>query len=456
MSDKNLNTFWAGLLSIIIAAVILFSLQPAFFLVLEIIESSIKNVNSALLILAGGLYSLSVTAGAVPLMLGSFMVSDVITRKWSHRLGGEISFGVNLLTAAALYFLVFRLAGFRPNIFIPVIVTGFIFLAAAPRHRRLKIIHRGTITFQLLLGCYWLNLSPFLGRFGWGRDEIAVSIKLSAAYLNSGPVMSFISMSFFIPLVLIAVITSVLINNYYRQIKQIEAAKQKEKELQRYRLQSIQARSLQEMHSLVHDLKTPLMTINGLCSLLEMKYLRDEKDREYFRRIDRSVTSMNEMISEILHENVKRVIGVPELINYVQAQIIPEKTEQEVNFHVEDGLPRIKVNRVRFARALINLLENALEATGGMENGRIDIVAGSDSGRVRISVTDNGVGISPENLDKIWETGFSTGNSSGLGLPFVKKVIEDHGGVIEVSSRAGEGTTFTIYLRGEEAGDRCQ
>lgn len=452
MPEKDRITLWTGLLLIVAAVITLYLLEPVFFMITEIVESSITSTNSGLLILAAGLYSLTKTIAALPLLLGSYFISSGLVKKFcvNHRYRRAISFGVNLAAAAAIYFLVFGLTRYHPDPFIPLIVVGFVLLMAKPQHKRLRLVHQATITTQLLLGCYWLDVSPFLDIFGLGKDEIAVSIKLTASYLQSASVMNFISFSFFIPLVLIAIITSVLINNYYKQVKHIEAAKQKEKELQRYRLQSVQARSLKEMHSLVHDLKTPLMTINGLCSLLEMKYQPDAKDREYFWRIDRSVENMNEMISEILYETTKRKIAVSDLVNYVRAQLIPEKVEQEINFSIEEDLPLIKVNRVRLARAIINLLENALEATKDMANGRIDINVYREEGGVWITISDNGIGIPRENLYKIWKTGFSTGNTSGLGLPFVRKVIEDHGGTIEVSSEVGVGTTFKIYLRGED------
>lgn len=454
MPAQKRETIWAGLLPLAAAAAVLVLLEPAFFLTTDVIESSIQKSNSSQLILAAILYSLFKTAGALPLLLGSFGLGGFILGKINgDRLRSRAGFWVNLAAAVALYMLVFGLTGHHPDVFIPLIVAGFVLSTAEPQYKKLRVVHKITVTGQLLLGCYWLDLCPFLNGLGPGRDETAVSIKLAATYLNAVPVMNYISMSFFIPLMLTAVTTSVLINNHYQQIRHMKEDKEREEELQKYRLQSVQARSLQEMHSLVHDLKTPLTTVGGLCSLMEMKYGRDEKDREYFRRIERSVNNMNEMISEILYEKNRRLITVPDLINYVRAQLVPEKVEQEINFCIENNLPLIRVNRVRLARALINLLENAMEATGGMTGGRIDIGARAESeATVCIYITDNGAGITPENLDRIWVTGFSTRNTPGLGLPFVKKVIEDHGGTIEVFSEEGKGTTFKIFLRGGDNG----
>ncbi|WP_027364493.1 HAMP domain-containing sensor histidine kinase [Desulfotruncus alcoholivorax] len=451
MTGKNLFSPLSGLLLIFFSVAMIFLLEPWLFLVIDKIEASIINMNSSLLVLAAGLYSLIKTAAALPLLMGSLIISnEAVNKLFPDKINRYAEFAVNLMIIASIYYLVLLLTENHPGLYVPLIMTCFLFFTATPGHKKLWVIHRCTTTAQLLLGCYWLDLSPSLGAIGVGKDEVAVSMKLAATFLQSAAVMDFISMSFFIPLVAIAFITSFLINNHYKELKHMEKDKQRENQLQQYRLQLVQARSLQEMHSLVHDLKTPLTTINGLCSLLEMKYGQDAKNRQYFHRIDRSVQNMNEMISEILYENIKREITISDLINYVRAQLVPEKMEQQLEFNVENPDRIIKVNRIRFARAMINLVENALEATRDVKQGKIRIITRDMSEETCFSVIDNGVGISTENLNKIWITGFSTKNTSGLGLSFVKKVVEDHGGEIEVSSASGIGTTFNIRLRGED------
>ncbi|HPD01256.1 MAG TPA: ATP-binding protein, partial [Acetivibrio sp.] len=61
-------------------------------------------------------------------------------------------------------------------------------------------------------------------------------------------------------------------------------------------------------------------------------------------------------------------------------------------------------------------------------------------------IRDNGVGIEEANLIKIWDVGYSTNNTSGLGLPFAKRIIEDNAGTIDIMSQKGSGTTVTIFL----------
>jgi nitrogen fixation/metabolism regulation signal transduction histidine kinase len=115
----------------------------------------------------------------------------------------------------------------------------------------------------------------------------------------------------------------------------------------------------------------------------------------------------------------------------------------------EPGLPALMIDRTLFARALTNIVENALHAMPG--GGRLTIAANEsrtsnpESRRVVIQVTDNGVGMDADAIAKIFEPYFSTkATGTGLGLTIAKRNVELNGGTIEVQSRRGEGTTVTI------------
>jgi two-component system, sporulation sensor kinase E len=98
-------------------------------------------------------------------------------------------------------------------------------------------------------------------------------------------------------------------------------------------------------------------------------------------------------------------------------------------------------------RAFLNIIGNAIEATP--EGGRVEVsaVRKSDS-EFHLIIADTGTGIPEDKIDTIFEPFFSTKGSkgTGLGLPVTKKIIEEHKGTIEIESREGEGTTFTITL----------
>ena len=98
-------------------------------------------------------------------------------------------------------------------------------------------------------------------------------------------------------------------------------------------------------------------------------------------------------------------------------------------------------------RALINLIDNAIAATSS--DNSVEVNVNLDYNVVTIEVIDKGEGIPNENLQKIFEPYFSTKRSGvGLGLSIVKKIVEEHGGNIEVESEVGQGTRFVITLKG--------
>jgi two-component system NtrC family sensor kinase len=104
-------------------------------------------------------------------------------------------------------------------------------------------------------------------------------------------------------------------------------------------------------------------------------------------------------------------------------------------------------------QVLLNLYNNAIDAIismHGAEGGELSVKAGpNEDGKVEISVTDNGAGISPDNLKRIFTPFFTTkpvGKGTGLGLSVCYGIIDKMGGVMEVRSEKGVGTTFTILL----------
>jgi signal transduction histidine kinase len=106
------------------------------------------------------------------------------------------------------------------------------------------------------------------------------------------------------------------------------------------------------------------------------------------------------------------------------------------------------VNREKVLQVLINLIRNAIQAT--KEGGRIRLGVEGRDDEVRVEVEDDGVGIEPADLPQIWEPFFSTKGDAGtgLGLGICRRIIEEHGGTIDVSSSPGEGARFTIRLPG--------
>ena len=113
---------------------------------------------------------------------------------------------------------------------------------------------------------------------------------------------------------------------------------------------------------------------------------------------------------------------------------------------IEANLPPLMLDRQRMHEALWNLVNNGLQAMP--EGGRLRVTAKRHEGKeVLIQIADTGEGIPPENLGKIFDYYFSTKEKGmGLGLPLAHKIIQEHGGMIEVKSVVGAGTTFLVHL----------
>jgi signal transduction histidine kinase len=139
-------------------------------------------------------------------------------------------------------------------------------------------------------------------------------------------------------------------------------------------------------------------------------------------------------------------VSVAELVEDV---VLPYRTglgdRIQLEMVVAPDLPRVQVDRTLVARALVNVVENALHAMPG--RGVLRIVAERDGEGVRLTVADTGVGMDPEALARVFEPYFSTkASGTGLGLTIAKRNLESHGGRITVESARGRGTTVTLWL----------
>ena len=109
------------------------------------------------------------------------------------------------------------------------------------------------------------------------------------------------------------------------------------------------------------------------------------------------------------------------------------------------------------SRMLQNLIDNAYKF--GVQDGYISVSLCRSGAGALLTVRDNGIGIAPENLDKIWQRFYQaeerhrSQNGMGLGLSMVRQIVTLHGGTISVESAVGKGTTFTVYLPEHKRGD---
>ena len=145
--------------------------------------------------------------------------------------------------------------------------------------------------------------------------------------------------------------------------------------------------------------------------------------------------------------------GVEELLQSCVEAVRPRADAKEVGLNLElaHSLPTVELDTTRISQVVDNLLENAITHTP--EGGSVTVSANAVDGDIEIAVADTGPGIAPEELSRLFERFYradpsrdrSTGGA-GLGLTIARRLVEAHGGTIEVSSVVGEGTRFTIRL----------
>ena len=215
-----------------------------------------------------------------------------------------------------------------------------------------------------------------------------------------------------------------------------------------------------------HELRTPITSIKSyvdtLCTHGDM--LEPDIYREFLQIIDSEADRLMNLVNEVLElsklEEDNREIemvqqDVRAAVEYTTraVHLMAKEREIELNFHAQEPLPMVVMNRESIERAVINLVTNAIKYTPN--GGKIDVsvVATTDgSNEIRIDVKDNGMGIPEECLPHIFERFFRvekkvhTIKGTGLGLTIVKRIIEKHGGRITVASEIGHGSTFTIFL----------
>ncbi|MDY0394007.1 HAMP domain-containing sensor histidine kinase [Virgibacillus halophilus] len=315
-----------------------------------------------------------------------------------------------------------------------------------PREKNYMAIF--TVVLLLLLSAIqWLQLVPLVTPFGFGSDDIAAAIKMADGYFNGYELLNTLATIFFAVFLVLAAIFFVLA---MIQDKQMHTRKKFEVQgaaLRKTRHALVESKVYEEMANLVHDLKTPLVTVEGLVSLIElqMQAAHDSAAAAYFQRIENSVEKMKDMISEILDEHVKKEIEAAELLHYVTSHLALDDQFVQLHIHIEEPVPMIHINKIRFSRALSNVIENAVHSFAGKQ-GNIWIRVLTEQEQVIFSVRDDGSGIAEKDLHAIFEEGFSSRESSGLGLAFVRRVVANHGGTVNISSLKGTYTEVRIGL----------
>ena len=218
------------------------------------------------------------------------------------------------------------------------------------------------------------------------------------------------------------------------------------------------------MANMSHELRTPMNAIIGFTSLLldDRSLQINERHRRSLERVSRNAHDLLELINNVL--DLSRIeagrmdvysepADARDLIERAVAIAEPLKEGRPVRLTVQaqDSLPSLRTDRTKFQQILINLLSNAIKFTS---DGEVKVSAErADDSRIRIIVSDTGVGIAESDLATIFEefrqvgaAGRGAKTGTGLGLAITRRLVDMLGGEIDVRSRLGEGSVFTVTM----------
>lgn len=210
-----------------------------------------------------------------------------------------------------------------------------------------------------------------------------------------------------------------------------------------------------------HELRTPLASLKALSETLQEGALEDPPVAQIFlQRIDTEVDSLSLMVSELLELSRIESGRVPLLISKIhpctllekaidRLRLQAERSGLQVDINCQNDLPDILVDEKRLEQVLVNLLHNAIKFTPS--GGSIIVSSEVVNDRIKFSVTDNGIGVPPEDLLRIFERFYKADRSrsstgTGLGLAIARHLVEAHGGYIWAESTVGSGSTFSFSL----------
>jgi PAS domain S-box-containing protein len=242
--------------------------------------------------------------------------------------------------------------------------------------------------------------------------------------------------------------------------RDITKLKQEETERERL-LKELEAKN-QELerftYTVSHDLRSPLVTIQGFTKMLQkdLEQNEGEKAATDLRYIAKAATRMDHLLHDTLElSRIGRMINPPEdvpfgaIVQGALEQITGELNSKKLIVSVAEDFPTVHVDRMRIEEMLMNLIRNGIHYRGEQPHPRIDIGYRVEGEETVFFVQDNGIGIDKSQHEKVFELFYqidSRSEGTGAGLAIVKRIIEVHKGRIWIESEKGKGCTVCFTL----------
>lgn len=386
---------------------------------------------------------------ALPHYVGAFLIAESLEIRRGERQIWWINALLVTLILQLAYWGIEAVHGVHYDFGLPaLLVMAALLLFYKLNYQYISVIKKLVLLSAVLVAFQFLDVMPAVRELPFGRGEISTDIKLAGAVMRAEEVLNVLSFAGFLLFFVFSLLAFVLLRDE-NNIRQLNALKEQNQAIRTQAIiNEMEKRTYQEMRALVHDLKSPLTSVQTLVGVirLENEMEQDHRYTDYLNHIEAAIDQMSRMISELLYEGKTTPERVQWLVDRALAQISVEPYAACLDTDVQVPRALVQVNQVLFPRALVNLVQNSAKSIPTGQEPHILLRVEARDAVVRFTVEDNGCGIPEERKQDVWTPGYSGTQSSGLGLPFVRSVVERMGGSIELVSTVGEGTAISLCL----------
>jgi two-component system NtrC family sensor kinase len=243
--------------------------------------------------------------------------------------------------------------------------------------------------------------------------------------------------------------------NFNYMVRQLRESRQEIEHLHRTQMSRAEhMATLGELAAgLAHEIRNPLAGIAGVMQIVGRDLPPSSPACDVVKDVQEEVVRINRIVSDLLETARPRPpefqladlnATVEHAVAFARQQVLSKPIE--IDLRKAPELALVEHDPRQLHQVLLNLLLNATQALDGA--GRVSVMLSQvDESTVSVSINDTGLGIAPENLAHIFRPFFTTkGHGTGLGLPLARRIVEEHGGKLEVTSDLGHGSTFTLVL----------
>lgn len=317
-----------------------------------------------------------------------------------------------------------------------VALVSVVYYLTVPRHVYYHTLFRDLYFLPLILSGFWFGL-------GGALIVAAIITVICLPYL-------FLNWQGFSPLDFSRILEIVLFNVIGLVLGYVS---NKEKASQRALRESENLAAMgTALAAVAHDMKTPLTAIGGLTRTVHRKLKEDDEGREKLAAVIKESDRLEGMVKDMLNFSRPLKLNLTEgdLNEVVRESLVvlePQAKKKRVSVETDlsESLPHVDFDAPRIKQVLINLVVNAVQASP--EGEKVLVRTHRKGDRVHLEVADHGPGVPDEVREKIFLPFFSTkGEGTGLGLPIALKILDAHGGTLEVLQTREKGATFQMSV----------